>query len=299
MALAFLATAGKAHAQGEPPTVVPIVLRPAPAPVPALKYRILPERHDLVQGNAAIFYHRAIENILEARGRRSTMTAKGKSQPTDTDEQAAHEWISCPLASIPLDRARRWLDQHQTALREAELGARRQACDWGFESRLEGFELMLLEIQEMRALTRLVAIRTRVAIAEKKLDEAVYWLQTGFAMARHISQGPFLVQSLVGIASCAILNQALEDLIQSPGAPSLYWALADRPHPFIDLAPALEGERFLLEKAIPQLRELDGILREVKGAATCIELQAKLLQFNGMGQGGLGLRLHWNEHDFE
>ena len=44
MALAFLAAAGPAHAQDEPPTVVPIVLRPSPAPVPALKYRILPER---------------------------------------------------------------------------------------------------------------------------------------------------------------------------------------------------------------------------------------------------------------
>ena len=49
---------------------------------------------------------------------------------------------------------------------------------------------MLGEIQEMRSLTYLVALRIRVAIMEKKLDEAVYWLQTGYAMGRHLSQGP-------------------------------------------------------------------------------------------------------------
>ena len=158
MALAFLATAGTAHAQDDPPTVVPIVLRPASAPVPALKYRILPERSTLVYGNAAIFYHRAVESILGARGRRSLMATREKSQPTETDEQVARDWIQCPLAAIPLDRAHQWLDQHQTALHEAELGARRQYCDWEFDSRPEGFKLLLGEIQEMRSLNYLVAL---------------------------------------------------------------------------------------------------------------------------------------------
>ena len=66
-ALVVLTVAGAARAQDEPPTAVPIVVRPAAAPVPALKYRILPERSTLVPGNAAIFYHRAIEVILELR----------------------------------------------------------------------------------------------------------------------------------------------------------------------------------------------------------------------------------------
>ena len=87
----------------------------------------------------------------------------------------------------------------------------------------------------------------------------MYWLQTGFAMSRHVSQGPILIQSLVGISFCGMLTKPMEDLIELPGMPSLYWALANRPHPFIDLAPALEGERFVLEREVPRLRELDGL----------------------------------------
>ena len=81
MAFVFLATAGAGHAQDEPPVVVPIVLRPSSAPVPALKYRILPERSTLVHGNAAIFYHRAVESMLETRRRRSPTPAK-REEPT-------------------------------------------------------------------------------------------------------------------------------------------------------------------------------------------------------------------------
>ena len=33
----------------------------------------------------------------------------------------------------------------------------------------------------------------------------------------------------------------LEDLIQAPGAPNLYWALANLPRPFLDLSDAPGG----------------------------------------------------------
>ena len=49
----------------------------------------------------------------------------------------------------------------------------------------------------------------------------------------------------------------LEDLIQAPGAPNLYWALANLPRPFLDLSTALDGEKSLLEKEFPQLKKLD------------------------------------------
>jgi hypothetical protein len=102
-------------------------------------------------------------------------------------------------------------------------------------------------------------------------------------MGRHVSQGPFLIQSLVGVAFSAILARPMEDLIQAPGMPSLYWALANRPRPFIDLSPALEGERFLLEREFPQLRELDGVPWSVEKARRFAdELQTKLFRYAGM-----------------
>jgi hypothetical protein len=279
----FPATAGIVKAQDEPPAVVSVVLRPAAAPVPALKYALLPERSSLVPGNAVLFYHRAIEWILGDRARHQPVPDKQKRRAADSDEQAAYEWVNGPIAAIPLDRARAWLDQRQFVLHEAELGARRRDCDWGFGSRSEGYNLIITEIQEMRSLVRVVALRARVAILEKKPDEAIYWLQTGFAMARHVSQGPTLIQPLVGLASSAILNHALEDLIQSPGMPSLYWALANRPRPLIDLAPALEGERFLLERQFPQLLELDGLSWSVEKARDfSTNFEAEFYRISGM-----------------
>ena len=44
-----------------------ITIRPAASPVPALKYSLLPKPDEQVPGNAAIFYHRAIEQLLERR----------------------------------------------------------------------------------------------------------------------------------------------------------------------------------------------------------------------------------------
>ena len=53
------AARGEDEPETPPPTV--ITIRPAASPVPALKYSLLPERREQIPGNAAIFYHRAIE----------------------------------------------------------------------------------------------------------------------------------------------------------------------------------------------------------------------------------------------
>jgi hypothetical protein len=294
LALAVLGAPAPAGAQDESPPVVAILVRPGPAPVPALKYRLLPEHGSLVAGNAAVFYHRAIEMSLEARPR---APARERNEAAIANYQTIVGWIGGPLTAIPLDQARRCLHHYRAALHEAELGARRLACDWEFESRTEGVELTLLEIQEMRALGGLVALRVRVAILEGRLDDAVSWLQTGFAMGRHVSQGPMLIQTLVGVSLCANLTRPLEDLIQAPGMPSLYWALVNRPHPFIDPAPALEGERFDLEREIPQLRNLDTVAWSTEQARNfTAELQTKLFRLADIsalespGSGAPGLK---------
>ena len=131
-----------------------------------------------------------------------------------TEEQAAGAWITGPLESIPLDQARQRLETYRTALVEARLGARRQTCNWEFDLRSEGIELLIPEIQNMRSLIRLVTLKARVAVIDGKIDEAIEWLQTGYAMARHASEGPILIQGLVGVAMTAVMARPLEDLIQ-------------------------------------------------------------------------------------
>jgi hypothetical protein len=233
-----------------PPQASPttIVVRPAIDPVPALKHRLVPERKALVSGNAALLYYRALLSVMEQR---PSLANKEK------DEEQIASWVSGPITEIPRDKARQLLEQFQTALNEVEVGATRSSCDWEFDQRKEGYYLLLPEIQESRTLARLVALRARLAILDGKIDEAVHWIETGLVMGRHVGQGPIVIQALVGIAIDFTMLRDLEDLIQAPGAPSLYWALADRPRPFVDMRYPMEGERYMLEKELPGLGELD------------------------------------------
>ena len=52
-----------------------IVLHPAPEPIPALKYRLVPEVRTLAPGNAAVFYHRAVQLVIETRIRLAPRSA--------------------------------------------------------------------------------------------------------------------------------------------------------------------------------------------------------------------------------
>jgi hypothetical protein len=289
IALVALAAPPAAPAQPaaeRPPTT--ITLRPAPAPVPALKYRLVPERRSLAPGNAAVFYHRGIQMLMETRAR-LTGQAKGDAARPGSPDVMIAEWVAGPIDKIPRDEARARLASFDNALKEVELGAARASCDWELDRRTEGIYLLMPEIQETRSLARLVALRAKLAVLDGKVDEAMHWVETGLVLGRHVSQGPTVIQALVGVAIDFVMLRCLEDLIQAPGAPSLYWALADRPRPFVDLRAALEGERYLLEKELPEVGALDRgpwSLDEARRFAD--DLQRKLLNVASGDAGGAG-----------
>ncbi|WP_169977412.1 hypothetical protein [Tautonia rosea] len=238
------------------PTV--LTLHPAGEPSPALNYTLLPKRRDLVPGNAAVFYHRALLMLQERRNaERGEARRMGKDQ-SEIPEIGMSDWINGPIDAIPREEARALLDRYESILREVELGVLRRDCDWGFDNRPETIELLLPEIQESRSLARLISLRVRMAVLDGDTEGAVHWLQTGYAMARHVGRGPTLIQWLVGVAITGVMNEALIELIQAEGTPSLYWALTNLPRPMIDLDEAIEGERSLVERMFPELLELDG-----------------------------------------
>src|SRR5688500_9847739 len=57
LAVLFLACVPAAQAQPADP--IKLTVRPAPAPVPALRYQLTPEVRDQTPGNAALLYYRA------------------------------------------------------------------------------------------------------------------------------------------------------------------------------------------------------------------------------------------------
>ena len=250
---------GISEAQREPPAPTEITIRPARAPVPALKYRLLPEARDQVPGNAAVFYHRAIEMILDSRGDEQVLSAKVKPSTSAprSDDQTISDWVSGPLRDIPHDEARQALERFRQALHEVELGALRKNCDWELDRPDAGYDLLIPEIQHVRVLGRLVALQVRLEVLDGRADRAIHWLQVGFAMARHIATAPLYIPYLVGTAVTTQMVGTLEDLIQSPAAPNLYWAVANLPRPLLDVAPAHEVEQYVLEREFPQLLNLE------------------------------------------
>jgi hypothetical protein len=236
-----------------------VLIRPAAEPVPALRYRLLPERRELIPGNAAIFYHRAIEHEYDNRQRLALLarSARKSSGEATADEEAHGAWLSQPLASLPRDRVNEYLAAHANSLHEVELGARREFCNWEFQHRDEGFNLLIEDVQQVRGLARLLIVKIRFEIAEVRVDSALHWIRTGLALARHVNESTIFVQSLIASAIATQMAGTLEEFVQMPGAPNLYWAIANLPRPFIDISEAMEGEQYVLEKEFPQLKTLD------------------------------------------
>jgi hypothetical protein len=249
-------------ARGQPPAApepapTPFTLRPAAEPVPALRYRLLPERRDLVPGNAAVLYHRASLMLKEA--------PPDPNRAAKAEEDMA-DWLAGPLDKLPKDAARALLERRRNALNELDQAALRAFCDWEYDQRTEGISLVLPELQMMRSLARLQALRARLAVAEGDPARAIAHLRAGFALSRHVADGPTLIQALVGVAIATQMTRVVEELIQQPGAPNLYWALANRPRPFIPMGRALETERRILEKELPRLAEVEGRVWSVEEA---------------------------------
>src|SRR5262249_40850487 len=123
--------------------------------------------------------------------------------------------------------------------------------------RIEGIGLLLPDVQSFREIGTLLALRCRVETANGHFDKAVYSLQTGMTLGRDMSRAPTLIQFLVGAAIIqAMLTQA-EDMIQAPGAPTLYWALTGLPRPFVDLRKGLEGEKVVVLGTLPLLKQVE------------------------------------------
>jgi hypothetical protein len=278
------AVAARTTAQEAPPPSTVLTVQPAKEPVPALRYRLLPESVELIPGNAALFYHRAIEGLIRNGLQARIQTLKNQPAPSlALSDDQVNEWLAKPIDQLPRDQVQRILDTYHSVLREVEQGARRERCDWEFQRREEGFSLDIDEIQQTRWLARLVALQARLDAAEGRLDSAIHWVQTGLALARHLSQSSqFYIQSLVAASITELMASTIEALIQTPGCPNLYWALAALPRPFLDLTSATEAERHFLERELPRLRGIDENVWSLEQArAFGDELERKASMFLG------------------
>lgn len=247
LVMAVLVTPG-VFAQDKPgsPWVIDRVMSVAaqPAPVPALKYRLLPPTWELREGNAVPIYLRLTHEQSDALRKYFTETPKA--------------WNLLPLDRLPRAEARKFLQDYRYFLRQLELGARRRTAEWEYTlEEPNPIGLLLPDMQWMRNYAPMLILQVRLALAEGDFTAAAHHLATGFAFSRHLAEGPTLIHSLVAMSLASQFASNVADVVERTDAPNLYWALTALPRPLIDLRRGLAFEYETFEKQFPELAEID------------------------------------------
>ncbi len=246
-------------------TVKTFVVDPAPAPRPAFRYRLLPMESERTPGDAAPVYLR--------------IRHEQHSDSIDAISEKHNAWIDKPAAEFPVAESRKLVDIWKSKTEQLAFGARRKTCDWAYTLPEQGtrvIEVLLPDAQEMRTWARLLDLKARTEIAEAKYPEAIRTIETGLGFARHVAEGPFLINGVIGIAIAYRMIERAEELASRPGAPNLYWALTALPRPLVGLRNAMETEQSLGDIMVPEIDHLDEPRTEAEWSSLLIRLVDRL-----------------------
>jgi hypothetical protein len=239
--LALVAGPGRAGEPApNPETLIRLDVQAARAPAPALRYLLLPELKEMEPGNPIYNY---LKCCME-------------QQAFLFDKEAferREELLAMPLSELP---ARDLQDYGRSALSQADWAARLDNPDWQILLKLkeDGIGTLLPDVQQMRGLARALQVRFRAEVALGRFEGALRTAKTMFAMARHLGEHPTFIGNLVGIAIASIAIGPLEEMLQQPGCPNLYWALTSLPHPLVSMEKGSVGERLIV---VSLFRDLD------------------------------------------
>lgn len=225
--------------KGGPRQVYRMTVTPADEPTPPFKHRLTLLPHELLRGNSVAYYMRAFpEGGIEVIWRRL--------QEIFGDD--IYQWVdtATPLSKLPMDKFREATTSFGSEVAQVVRGGRCRDVDWGiaFED-VKGSDViyfLLPEVQAMRNVSRVIALRTRLAIVDKSYAKAIDLLRTNYRLGRDVAQQPILVSGLVGVAICQITNDNLLDLIAAPDSPNMYWAVSELPDPMVSFRDALRLE---------------------------------------------------------
>ena len=197
--------------------LIRLTVEPMPSPKPALRYLLLPELREMNPGNP-------IPNYL-----RCTM-----------------EQDAVPGNEVP----------GRAALKQADRAARLDKPDWQIlqKAKTDGIGLLIPDVQKLRVLATGLQARFREELALQHFDDALVTAKTMFALSRHMGEHPTLIGGLVAVAIATITIGPLEEMLEQPGCPNLYWALTNLPCPMISMQRGMEGERMII---LAEFHELD------------------------------------------
>ncbi len=238
---------GSACGQAAGSKVVRIELTPAAAPDPALRHVLIPEMSEQQPGNAEPLLYLSCQLLPRSDAGRKT-------------GERIRDWLDQPAETLPRDKVKAALAEYGNALHYTFLATRREYCHFDLPFRQEGLGTALPNLGAHRDIARALALRIRVAVLERRHDEALRDLQTGVVLARYVGAGPTIINALVGAAIGRLMCDQLAGFAGSGGSPNLYWALASVPRPFIDVSAGLRVEHCGAVFDLPQLFQLDRIV---------------------------------------
>ena len=197
-------------AQAEvPETLVKLTVDAMPAPKPALRYLLLPDLREQTQGNPIPNYLKCILDQDLSTQQEETLGRAALKQA----DALPPAWTKTRLAASSL------------------------------KLKTDGIGLLLPDLQKMRAALQQRhsrAIPRRNAL--RKFDDAIFTARTMLALSRYMGEHPTVIGSLVAIAIAYVALAPLEEMLEQPGCPNLYWSLTNLPTPFITLDKGMEGE---------------------------------------------------------
>jgi hypothetical protein len=229
-------------------TLIRLNVFAAAPPRPALRYLLLPEVKEMAPGNPIQTYYKCClqqQHFLfhkEAYERRALL-------------------LAMPLKELP---AQELADDGRYALNQVDMAARLDNPDWQIlpKVKTDGFALLLPDVQEFRGLGQALQVRFRAEVALNRVDDALRTAKTMLALSRHLGEQPTLIGSLVGIAIATYAISPLEELLERPGCPNLYWALTNLPSPLVSLRKGMEGERALVLADFHDLSDTEAMTPE-------------------------------------
>ena len=177
------------------------VVYPAAEPKPALRYSLLPTLETLRPGNAALLYFRLFQRLPEVHGfGKATLVAEWNNQPIDT----------LPISDVEL-----MLKQTRSLLDYLDQAAQLDTCDWNGVDLFHGTlsPPPIDELTPARTVALLHQLRVRLAIRQRRFDDAVQQLRVGLQFARHVGSGPTMIHFLVGTSIAKLYLDTIEELM--------------------------------------------------------------------------------------
>jgi hypothetical protein len=266
-----LVTASLAADPAEPTeTVVRMKVQPMAVPTPALKFQLLPEIREINPGNPVQAYLKCFSD-------------QRRFFYNEDSENERERWLEMPLKELPIEKLRHY---GGSALAGADYGARLDKADWQILLQLKstGARTILPDIQQMRLLARALEVRFRAEIADRRFEDAVVTAKTLLAMSRHVGEHPAVVARLVGAVVANFALDSIEEMVQQPGCPNLFWAIASLPDPFLDLHGAADFERTMFDLEFSAIDETTPMTKE--------QIQKVIQSFLDLGT------LHESQHGF-